>query len=271
MVRDFNQGCDCYHLTESYTLSLTDDLVPMLNAVVQEIWHNKAMPRLNKKLIAFYGNQFVTAIEEGYGKKIGINYDTPDGNMLTHLANNVYQFSAAKTYTQLRQLTQALLDDNGKLRTESQFKRVAFQINDTHVNQWLKVERQFAIAGSQMASKWVDIKENKATRFIEFDVVMDGHTSEICKPLHGIIVSVDDPMLHIYYPPNHFGCRTTIRQHINAQVTSSDKIHYPEIPAMFRINLGENKLIFPPGHAYWRGTPQSILNEAQQMAPHNTD
>lgn len=272
MKTAFDQSvCDCDHQGADYKLTAGDDLATILSNIIQEIWRKKGMPALNKKLVSFYGDQFTKAVEQGYGKKIGdIDYDTPDGNMLAHLVNNVYQFSAAKTYTQLRQLTQALIGEDGKLRTESQFKKAAYEINDTHVNQWLKAERELAIAGSQMASKWIDITENNATRFVEFDVVLDGHTSEICRPLHRLVVSVDDPMLHIYYPPNHFGCRTTVRQRFNGPSTPESKREYPEIPPMFRVNLAQQKLVFPAGHAYWIDTPAAVLKEALSMAPLNT-
>lgn len=226
------------------------------------------MPKPGKKLTAYYASRLTKALEEGYGQKIGaIDYDSPDGNMLEHLVKNVYQFSAAKNYTQLRQLTQALIGEDGKLRTLSQFKKAAYEINDTHVNQWLEAEYDLAVSGAQMASKWVDISTNPGTRFLEFDVVLDSRTSDICRPLHGIIVPVDHPMLATYYPPNHFRCRTTVRQHHSATPTPEHQLELPDIPPMFQTNLAKQKLIFPPGHAYWTGVPASVLKEALEMAP----
>lgn len=229
------------------------------------------MPKPGKKITALYAKHLSEAVAAGYGQKISdIDYETPDGNMIAHLVKNVYSFSAAKNYTQLRQLTQALIGEDHKLRTKSQFKRAAFEITDTHVNQWLEAEYELAVAGSQMASKWVDITNNPASKIIEFDVVLDSKTSNICRPLHGLRVKVDDPILSIYYPPNHFRCRTTVRQHLDGSVTPAHKRELPEIPEMFRVNLAKQKMVFPPGHAYWIGTPASVIQEALSMAPLDT-
>jgi len=266
-------GCECGHDHSSgYKLSAGDDLASELVRIVEEIWERKGMPkRISKKLIAYYGKHLLSGVEKGYGQKLSeIDYDTPDGNMLEHLAKNVYHFSAAKTYTQLQQLTQALIGDDGKLRNYNQFKKAAFDINDAHVNQWLKAEYELAVGGAQMASKWIDITGNPATTILEFDVVMDSKTSDICRPLHGIRRLVSDPIFKKYYPPNHFWCRTTIRQHTGGSVTPDSQIELPEIHEMFQVNLAERKIIFPPGHSYWVGTPSAVLKEALDLMPNNS-
>lgn len=260
--------CTCDH---GIKLSASiDDLAKAWALEAEKVWQKKGLPKLNKNITAAYAKHFSKAVEEGYGEKIGaIDYDTPDGNMLKHLVENVYAFSAAKNYTQLRQLTQALIGPDGKLRSYSQFKQAAFEINDTHVNQWLKAEYELAVAGSQMASKWADIVRSGAT-IVEFDVVMDSHTSDICRPLHGLRVKVTDPILNTYYPPNHFFCRTTVRLHHDGPVTPANKMDLPDIPPMFRVNLAKQKLIFPAGHSYWMGTPNEVIREAVDMAPINS-
>jgi SPP1 gp7 family putative phage head morphogenesis protein len=231
-----------------------------LSRIVDKIWKNKGLPgKSDAKLKAEYVRRLSIGIEKGYGKPFtSIEYNSPDFNMISNLLQNVYSFSAAKNYTQLSQLTKALIDDNG-VRTYSQFKKAAYEINDAHVNQWLHTEYDTAIGSAQMASKWVDITENNGTRYVEFDVVMDDHTSEICAPLSGLIVSVDDPILNTYYPPNHFNCRTTVRQHYNAKPTVASERSLPDIPKMFRVNMAKEHIAFPPDHAYYIGCPKDIL------------
>lgn len=249
-------------------LAAGDELAKELAGQVDEIWKRKGMPkRLNRKVTRLYANTLMEGVEKGYGRPVsGIDYDTPDGNMLKNLTKNVYQFSAAKNYTQMRQLTQALIGDDHKLRTKSQFKRAAFEINEAHVGHWLDAEYELCVAGSQMASKWVDITSNPATKYLEFDVVLDKKTSDTCRPLHGVVVPVDHPMLAIYFPPNHFYCRTTVRQLTNGTPTPDHQMNLPEIPPMFRTNLGKQGLVFPKGHSYWVGVPNDVLQEALRMA-----
>jgi SPP1 gp7 family putative phage head morphogenesis protein len=240
-------------------LSADEDLIAKLAKEwaeeVEKIWERKSMLPSNDKITKHYGSYLSQALEEGYGEPVvDIDYDTPDGNMLQHLVDNVYHFSAAKNKTQLRQLTRALIGDDGKLRTWSQFKQAAFQINDTHVNQWLKAEYELAVSGSQMASKWVDI-QNNGTTMLEFDAVMDGKTSAGCRELNGVRRAVDDRFWDIYYPPNHFNCRSTVRQLNGGKETPEHQIIYPDekaVPQMFRTNLAKEKLVFPKNHPYYQ-------------------
>lgn len=206
----------------------------------------------------------------GYGiDPANIEYDTADGDMIKNLQQNVYAFSAAKNWQQMKALTQALIDGDNKLRTFSQFKKEAFAINDAHVNQWLKTEYNTAIASGQMASKWVQIQTNKASLpMLEFDAVIDGRTSDICKPLNGIIRPADDPFWSQYYPPNHFGCRSTVRQLSGRKATDISTFSAPDnIPDMFKVNLAEKGMAFPPGHNYYIGIPNRELNNALLLMP----
>ena len=220
-----------------------------------------------------FAKQLWSGVIMGYGIELaGLAYDSPDGEMLMNLQKNVYAFSAAKNWQQMKALTQALIDNDNKLRTYSQFKKEAFAINDTHVKQWLKTEYDTAIGSGQMARKWVEIQKNKASLpMLQFDAVMDGRTSDICRPLDGITRPVDDPFWNQYYPPNHFGCRSTVRQQSGGKATDLTNFSEPEkIPAMFKVNLAERGLAFPPTHAYWMDIPKKELERSLKWMPKPT-
>lgn len=235
------------------------DMATQLAGMVEGIWQEKGMPKtINKDVTRAFAQRLWSGVQEGYGKPItSIDYTTPDYAVLAHLQQNVYHFSAAKNWSQMRALTQALVDDNGKLRTKKEYFDAAYAINDEHTNVWLETERGTAIAGAQMARQWLDIQANKQLfPLVEFDVVMDKHTSEICRPLHGVIVTADDPMLNTYMPPNHFWCRTILRQRGSSyRPTPKSEIVHPDIPEMFRTNLAKERLAFPPKHPYYDGLP----------------
>lgn len=220
---------------------------------------------VNKEVAAAFAKQLWSGVKDGYGKNtVSIAYNSPDDKMLNNLQNNVYNFSAAKNYQQLKALTQAMIGDDGKLRSYSQFKNEAFAINDAHVNNWLKTEYDTAVASGQMASKWADIQANKKLLpLLQFDAVMDARTSAICSSLNGVVKPVDDPFWNMYYPPNHFGCRSTVRQKSGGAQTPDHAIVHPEkVPEMFKTNLAKQGLVFPPAHPYWIGIPDEVIHDA---------
>lgn len=239
-----------------------DEIAKELAAMVAKVHRTGGRHAQDKAVTTAYAKKLWDGVEKGYGKPlVTIDYDSPDTKMLGHLMENVYTFSAAKNQQQLRALTNALIDPaTNKVRSFSEFKKAAFTINDQHVNQWLKAEYNLAIAGGQMASKWVDFEQNaESLPMLEFDAVMDKQTTATCRGLDGVVKPFNDPFWNIYYPPNHFGCRSTVRQRGNAyKPTADDKFTKPDIPPMFRTNLAKQGLIFPKGHSYYNNT--SVLS-----------
>ena len=241
-----------------------EEFAQALSDMVEQVWKAKGMPEelISKPVTAQYARQLWNGVTEGYGtiaEKFNtgtIDYTTPDFDMLASLQSNTWTFSAAKNYTQLRQLSQALIGDDGKLRNYRSFREAAMIINNTHKDQYLKAEYKLAVAGGQMASKWVQIKENEGTlNMLEFDAVMDRRTSDICRPLNGTVLPVSDPFWSMYYPPNHFGCRSIVRQRAGRTATPHHDVPSAEIPPMFRTNLAAHGLVFPKGHAYFVDLP----------------
>lgn len=259
------EECCCGHKLAAEEIP---DLAKLLAKICYKIWKAKGMPILrDKELLAAYSKIFLKAVVKGFGNDLfSIKYDSPDYNMLTDLRNNVYQFAAAKQYSHLKALTESLIDDDGKIRSFSQFQRVAFEIGNQFAKNWLKTEYNSAIAGGQMASKWADIISNPATRYLQFDPVMDGRTTELCSSLHGVIKAVDDPFWNTYYPPNHFNCRSTVKQLSSGRVTPDHEIVHPEkMPVAFKTNLAKTGMIFPKYHPYWIGMPDETLKDADKQ------
>ena len=97
---------------------------------------------------------------------------------------------------------------------------------------------------------------------MQFDAILDDRTTELCKSLDGVIRPVDDAFWDQYYPPNHFNCRSDVRQLRDGNITPVDQIAYPELPKMFLTNVAKRGLVFPPESPYYIGTPEHILNNA---------
>lgn len=264
----YHDGCCALHDLSGPPLG-DGDLPDQLTDMIQQVWKDKGLPEgtINKNVTDAFATKLWGGITNGFGKGSGgIDYDTPDDKMLESLLKNTWQFAAAKNYTQLRQMTDALIGDDGKLRSFNDFKIAAQAINDEHIG-YLKTEYNLAIAGGQMASKWVEFEDSGAS-LLQFDVVMDAQTTDICRPLNGVIVSMDDPMLDIYYPPNHFNCRTTMRALNSGKPTPHTEIQHPDIPPMFRTNLAKQGLAFPLDHPYFKDAPKEVLQEALKLMPY---
>lgn len=218
---------------------------------------------INQAVTKFIADKLWAGTVKGYGLDIdGADFETPDQLMLQQLQKNVWQFSSAANYQQLRALSDALLDEHGQLRSFTQFEEAAKKINDSFLRHRLQVEYNLAINASQMASKWITIDETLATLpLLQFDAVIDSQTTQICSSLHGTILPAGHPFWNRFYPPNHFNCRSTVRQLAGGAITPEHEIPSADIPRIFQTNLAKTGIIFPEDHPYFIGIPDEIKNQ----------
>jgi len=212
---------------------------------------------------------YMQGVYLGFGGDFSkFEYGSPDYNKLAHLETNVYQFSGAKNYQQLRDLTSAVKDS----ATFQEFKNKALTILDEYQGSWLKTEYNAAVAGSQMASKWVDFERSASLQgndeaLLEYRTMEDARVREEHALLDGITRPVDDSFWKTYYPPNGWNCRCTVIQLTDGKKTPDKKMEYPDIPKMFQVNLGQEGLVFPKGSPYFIGLPKEIEAKINTLIP----
>ena len=205
---------------------------------------------------------------EGFGGDFSaFHWGSPDYIKLAHLERNVYQFSGAKNYQQKQDLTR-LIKDGERVRTYKEFRQEAAKILDEYQGNWLKTEYNAAIAGSQMASKWVDM-EKHPTSLIQYRTMEDARVRDDHAELNRITRPAEDPFWNIYYPPNGWNCRcTAIRVNDSGLKTSDSGLNYPEIPKMFQVNLGKEGIVFPvKGNPLFSGIPKDINSQINSLIP----
>jgi hypothetical protein len=115
-----------------------------------------------------------------------------------------------------------------------------------------------------MGVRWNRIEAEKdILPLIRLSVVEDENTSDICEPLDGITLPVDDPFWNEFYPPNHFRCRTTAEQlEAHAGVSSKEDVERAaehadkEMDDAFKMNVGKDKVVFSDEHPYFDIEPK---------------
>lgn len=199
---------------------------------------------------------------KGFGGELtDFEIDSTDHVLLTELRENIYMFSAAKTYQQVKQMSEALTD-NHSLRSFKDFKEEAKSIFDQYNVDYLRAEYDTAIASGQMGARWNDIEENKKVLpYLKISVVEDANTSEICAPLDGICLPVDNDFWDEYYPPNHWNCRSTVEQldeeegkdnlSSDGDVTHAKEHANEDMQDIFKMNVGKDHVVFSDEHPYF--------------------
>lgn len=202
--------------------------------------------------------------------QVAADFTTPDAEMLTRLVRDVWHFSGAKNYQEMRDLTLALKDEHGKLREFADFKEAANGIIDKYNETWLKTEYNFAVSASQSAARWTEFeKEADIIPNLKYQTVGDDHVRISHQVLDGIIRPIKDSFWNTHYPPNGWGCRCEAVQSLEGygKVTPDKNIPVVPIPDMFKTNLAKTGLIYPKNHPYYLGVPKNEIRKSLAYLP----
>lgn len=222
---------------------------------------------IDKNLTGLVAEKLREAVIEGFGKDLPeVDYNTPDFAALSHLERNVYSFSSAKNYQQLKSMTLAVKDGD-RVRTFTEFRNEALKISGEYVGPWLRTEYNTAIAGSQMAAKWERFQADKDTLpLLEYRTVGDERVRPSHEALDGVIKNIDSPFWDSYYPPNGWGCRCDVIQSLYGKETEDKDIPIPDdVPKMFQSNMAKEGILFPKNHPYYIGLPDEIRRQGQRL------
>lgn len=179
------------------------------NSLLEKIWDGEVNPYfLPQDLYEAIADNLKDGLYEGFGYDLD---NVPDSSkeLLTELRANIYQFSAAKTFTMVEDMRGIIV---GGL-TFDEFKGEANKIFDRYNQSWLEAEYNTAIGQGEMARKWQEIEKDKNLfPYLKYNAVNDSHTSDICKPLDNTILPVGHEFWREFSPLNHFNCRCIIEQ-----------------------------------------------------------
>jgi SPP1 gp7 family putative phage head morphogenesis protein len=222
---------------------------------------------------------------EGFGNTLSkLSENLANGNgslndleLLAELRSNIYMFSAAKTFQQVKEMTSALVNEDGVVRSFSAFKKEAINIFGLYNETWLKTEYNTAIGQAQEAIKWQRIEEQKdVLPYLKYQAVLDPHTSIICRPLDGIVAKVGDPIWAKIAPLNHFNCRCLLLQVDEEEgrkelTPDGDKLKRvdqveAEMQPVFKMNAGKDGYIFKGDHPYFE-----VAKKDREYAKNNFD
>jgi SPP1 gp7 family putative phage head morphogenesis protein len=209
-------------------------------------------------------------VYEGFGKTL-YEASGKDLELLAELRENIYMFSAAKTFQQVKEISGLLIDENGNLRSQKEFNALGAKSYDTWNNAWGKTEYNTAIGQAQQASKWTEVEKNKSfLPNLRYSAVVDPNTSDICLPLDGMVAPVDDPVWNTVAPLNHFNCRCVLEQvEEDTKPTEGNEERvkgvHEEMQDVFKMNSGKDGYIFKDDHPYFEVAPKDKAYAARNF------
>jgi hypothetical protein len=235
-------------------LSDNNQLDKIIEEIIRKIHAGEMAPGdIDKALLDFTSDQLLKAVTQGFGASLdSLKPGSVDYEMLKALETNVYVFSGAKTYAQLKDFTGRLLNEDGTIKPFNDFRDEILSLHKDYNVNWLQTEYNMAVGNSRMASAWMDIERQKQTLpYLQFVAVTDDRSRH--KQYHNITLPVDHSAWGWLTPLLDYGCRCRLKQLAEAEVTTDDKVPGKGlIKEEFQFNPGKDKVVFSRNHPYFK-------------------
>lgn len=172
-------------------------------------------------------------------------YEKADELLKADLLDNIYLFSGAKTYQQVRTLTSMLADPELK-NNFYKFKDAATPILHDYNVAYLQTEYYTSKGSARMAAYWDRIgQEADVLPLLKYQTIGDARVRPTHQALDNIIRPVNDSFWNDYFPPNGWRCRCTVEQLSDGDVTDLGGFVPPDdVPPEFMMNSGKDGYIF---------------------------
>ena len=253
--------CGGYHIRLGLSSEENKSLKKSFAKAVRHIFKNKSETLhpdvLKEKAIKPLLNNIESVIKQGFDK--GVTQSVPK-EMLSDLTDNVHLFSGVKTYDELHQLSNMLLDENGTIKPFSTYWQDVQAIHETYNQSYLESEYIFATQSAQMAAKWAEVEADGDAYDLQYRTAGDDRVRDEHAALEDITLPPSDPFWEDFYPPNGWRCRCTA---VQVRIGKYDRSDSEEATnkgeeattgsnEIFRFNPGKDGVVFPPHHPYFK-------------------
>lgn len=226
--------------------------------IIKGVFNRKYTSRkLPKSLYEATADVLHESVKKGYGKLKNVI----DTEMLADLLDNIYMFSAAKTFRQIGELEENLVDEEGKTVDYSVYLLSAGAVFDRFNNAWLDIEENTAEWAARSASNWMDYTQSDVENPYLLYKAEGGHPCTICAPLDNIIIDMADSFWDENATPQHDNCECTTSQvtgvesvknsvlngfkvSTQAEIAEAVKKSQKNKNPLFNYNPGKDRVIF---------------------------
>jgi hypothetical protein len=204
------------------------------------------------------------AIKKGFGDA---KWGNPNYIFLEQLQNNGAAFAARKTQHQVRDLTDALYDENGNLKTWSKFKADAQGIVKEYNQTWLHTEYDTAVRRARIASIWCDTEGSERYNNMRWLPSRSAYRREAHVPFYDRVFTRDNPIWNSG-PSTLWNCKCGIEP-------TDDPAEDGKVPPVVKPapgidnNPGESGEVFTETHPYYKGLTKAEIKAAKELEKNN--
>ena len=228
------------------------------------LWEEKDTLSATAKITALESKELLKGLFKGWGdRRLEIGYDAPDHLAMQMMEFNIFEFSSSKTEARLASLSELLIDKEAlQIRSFSDFKKEAEKITTDFNGAWLETEYNLSISVGQNSASFARFMEEKdtVTSLVRYETVGDTKVRSEHQLLNGKVFDLNDTEARDLWPPNGYGCRCEMVQHLGDTKTVISKGSTAKRllgdkfkDSQFDVNRGDLKQVFTKEQFYSAG------------------
>lgn len=230
----------------------------MVNEAIKDIFNSKGytLESLNRAAGRAVIDENYRILSDAIDNGISQRKDV-SAELNAKMKGNAYLFAGWKTQKTLEEAGLKMHDEKGNIKSFEKFKNEAGEVfKKQGLN--LRAEWHHAKRTAEMAALWQEILEDGDRYDIQYRTVGDSKVRKEHQRLNGTTLPPSDPFWQMFYPPNGWGCRCTVKQvrkgKYESTNTSEDAIEIgmedtaKPSQQIFRTNAGETHKVFPRKH-----------------------
>lgn len=135
------------------------DFSGIIGRVMKQVYERKVKTGdIDEELFRKTYGELNKKAAEGWGKD---DYNDPElAEDTQRIRDNLFKFSGAKTYQEIKEMNDALYDDKGKKLSYEDFREKVMAIHKDYNENYLRTEFETAETSCRRASEWQEFKEN---------------------------------------------------------------------------------------------------------------
>jgi hypothetical protein len=230
-----------------------------INNALREVYANGGKGNM-QALFDVSNKPLKQAINKGFGP---VEWGKPNYDFLQRLQNNGAAFAARKTQHQVRDLTRALYDDDGNLKTWSKFKADAQGIVKDYNQTWLHTEYNTAVRRARIASVWHDSEEAELYVNMRWLPSRSAHRREAHVPFYNRVFKRNNPVWNAG-PGTLWNCKCGVEPTDDPAEEGGTPAAVKPAPGIDN-NPGESAEIFTQSHPYYKGLTKAEEKAAEKL------
>ncbi|AYD48212.1 PBECR2 nuclease fold domain-containing protein [Arachidicoccus soli] len=237
-----------------------EELNSFLDNLASDLF-NSRLPdgQIPEEMYELSTDKLFNALDKGLG---GVSFDFEDerNSLKAFFQDNLAQFSAAKSLTELKFFNELLIKENGEIRSFNEFRDAVLRYGIQFNKNYLKTEYNTAVAAAQNARQFITLKQN-GVQYLTYKTMEDGKVRPTHVILDDFTAHIDDPAWDVMTPPLAFNCRCYLLPGIASQVgvllnklkmTFRQLFRAAKVPKEFQNNPAKSKVIYTQEMPYFK-------------------